>query len=216
MSVRARARRSQNPLALRLSDGYLGHVGGDGAAPSYLPFMTVDSAILDTTEPSGPNGYAPASRNGHGARPKVVLVCSPGGHLQQMLALEPAWENFDCTWATLNAADVDHLLEGRRLLKGHGPTNRHIPNFILNLGFAWRTLRATKAEAVLSTGAGLSVPFFIVGKLFGLRLVYVESLTRIESLSLSGKLIYLLADAFFVQWPQQTRRRRARYRGSVL
>lgn len=132
-----------------------------------------------------------------------------------MLALRPAWQSFDCTWVTLEAADVDHLLGGK-VVTGHGPTNRHIPNFLRNLAFAWRTVRSTRAEAILSTGAGLSVPFFIVGKLCGLRLVYVESLTRTESLSLSGKLSYMLADAFFVQWPNATRKRRARYRGSVL
>jgi beta-1,4-N-acetylglucosaminyltransferase len=45
----------------------------------------------------------------------------------------------------------------------------------------------------------------------------VESLTRTESLSLSGRLVYPLADAFFVQWPEPARRhRKARYVGSVL
>jgi beta-1,4-N-acetylglucosaminyltransferase len=46
--------------------------------------------------------------------------------------------------------------------------------------------------------------------------VYVESLTRIESVSLSGRLVYPLADAFFVQWPRAARRRRMRYEGSIL
>jgi beta-1,4-N-acetylglucosaminyltransferase len=70
---------------------------------------------------------------------------------------------------------------------------------------------------IVSTGAGLAVPFFLVGRLTGRRLAYVESLTRTESLSLSGRLVYPLADAFFVQWPEPARRhRKARYVGSVL
>ncbi|HYH62971.1 MAG TPA: UDP-N-acetylglucosamine--LPS N-acetylglucosamine transferase, partial [Solirubrobacterales bacterium] len=72
-------------------------------------------------------------------------------------------------------------------------------------------------DAILSTGAGLAVPFFIVGKLLRRRLIYVESVTRIETISLSGRLVYPLADRFFVQWPQAAqRRRRAVHAGSVL
>ena len=69
---------------------------------------------------------------------------------------------------------------------------------------------------ILSTGAALAVPFFIVGKMHGCRLVFVESLTRVHGLSLSGRLVYPLADAVFVQWPQAARRRRARFVGSLL
>jgi beta-1,4-N-acetylglucosaminyltransferase len=50
----------------------------------------------------------------------------------------------------------------------------------------------------------------------GCRLVFVESLTRVHGLSLSGRLVYPLADAVFVQWPQAARRRRARFVGSLL
>ena len=148
---------------------------------------------------------------------KVLLVCSPGGHLQQMLALKPAWRDMDHAWVTLQGADSGYLLAEERVALGSGPTNRSLGALISNLGLAWRLLRRERPDAILSTGAGLSVPFFVVGKLLGIRLVYVESVTRIETISLSGKLVYRLADRFFVQWPQAAeRRRRAIYAGSVL
>ena len=148
---------------------------------------------------------------------RVLLVCSPGGHLQQMLALEPAWRGMDRAWVTLPGADVGYLLADEDVTLGHGPTNRSIRRLILNLGLAWRLLRRDRPDAILSTGAGLAVPFFLVGKLLGIRLVYVESVTRTETISLSGRLVYRLADRFFVQWPQAAQgRRRAVYAGSVL
>jgi UDP-N-acetylglucosamine:LPS N-acetylglucosamine transferase len=148
---------------------------------------------------------------------KVLLVCSPGGHLQQMLALEPAWREMDRSWVTLQGADVGYLLADEEVTLGHGPTNRSLRRLIQNIRLAWRLLRRDRPGAILSTGAGLAVPFFAIGKLLRIRLVYVESVTRIETLSLSGRLVYLLADSFFVQWPQAAqRRRRARYAGSVL
>lgn len=134
-----------------------------------------------------------------------------------MLALEPAWRGLQRTWVTLPGADSGHLLADERVVLGHGPTNRSIVNLLRNLVVAWRTIRRIRPDAILSTGAGLAVPFFLVGKLLRRRLVYVESVTRIETLSLSGRLVYPLADRFFVQWPQAARhRRRAEHAGSVL
>jgi Oligosaccharide biosynthesis protein Alg14 like len=146
----------------------------------------------------------------------VLLVTSPGGHLLQMLDLEPAWRDLDRTWVTLSLENAVDLLDGEEVVTGHGPTSRNVPNFIRNLVLAWRTVRARNPDVILSTGAALAVPFFIVGKLHGCRLVYVESLTRVRRLSLSGRLIYPLADAIFVQWPQAARRRRVRFVGSLL
>ena len=148
---------------------------------------------------------------------KVLLVCSPGGHLQQMLALKPAWGEREHSWATLHGPDADHLLAGEEVDFCHGPTNRSLVKLLRNLPLAWRVLRTRRPDAILSTGAGLAVPFFVLGKLLGIRLVYVESVTRTRSISLSGRLVYPLADRFFAQWPAAAERlRRAEYRGSVL
>jgi len=148
---------------------------------------------------------------------KVLLVCSPGGHLQQMLALEPAWRGYEKAWVTLRSADVDYLLRDEQVLFGNGPTNRSIKNLVRNLGLAWRTLRRDRPDAILSTGAALAVPFFLVGKLLRIRTVYVESVTRTEGVSLTGRLVYPLASRFFVQWPEAAKGlRRAEYAGGIL
>lgn len=146
---------------------------------------------------------------------RILLVCSPGGHLQQMLALRPAWEGFEHVWATLAAPDTDTLLRDERVIVASGPTNRSLPNLLRNLRLAWRVLRRERIDVILSTGAALAVPFFVVGRLLGKRVVYVESLTRTEGLSLSGRMVRPLASAFFVQWPTAARRG-ALYRGSIL
>ena len=52
-----------------------------------------------------------------------------------------------------------------------------------------------------------------------IRIVYVESIARVASLSLSGKILYhaRMADAFFVQWPDLQRRfPRSRYKGRLF
>jgi UDP-N-acetylglucosamine:LPS N-acetylglucosamine transferase len=148
--------------------------------------------------------------------PRLLLVCSPGGHLLQLLRLQPAWEGFETTWVTLPAADSDYLLREERVVLGRGPTNRSLRALLSNLTLAWRVVRSERPDAILSTGAALAVPFFLAGRLSGARLVFVESLTRTTSLSLSGRLVRPLCDAFFVQWPGLARGRRRRFAGRLL
>ncbi len=147
---------------------------------------------------------------------RALLVCSPGGHLLQMLRLQPAWDDFERSWVTLEAADAEHLLRDERVIVAHGPTNRSVRALLANLWLAWIVVRRERPDVILSTGAALAFPFFLAGRLHGARLVYVESLTRIHGLSLTGKLVHPLADAFFVQWPEAAGRRRARFEGGLL
>jgi beta-1,4-N-acetylglucosaminyltransferase len=67
----------------------------------------------------------------------------------------------------------------------------------LALELLWRR----DTQAIVTTGAGVAVPFAIVGRLLGVNVVYVESMARITSPSLTGRLVYPFADTFIVQWP---------------
>lgn len=146
---------------------------------------------------------------------KVLIVASPGGHLMQMLALEPAWSDAERTWVTLRSTDVEYLLQDEDVIYGYGPTPRDIGNFFRNLRLARRILREQDPGVIISTGAGLALPFFLLGRIQRRRLIYVESITRVEKLALTGRLVYPLADAFFVQWGSLSQLRRARFHGSV-
>ena len=92
-----------------------------------------------------------------------------------------------------------------------------MPNLLRNLRLAWRLVRQLRPRLVVTTGAGLSVPFAWVGWLVGAKVVYVESLARVTEPSLSCRLIRPIADRIYVQWPELVRViPRARYAGDVL
>jgi UDP-N-acetylglucosamine:LPS N-acetylglucosamine transferase len=147
---------------------------------------------------------------------RILLVADSGGHLLQMLALEGAFNGLGRTWVTLSAPDSTSLLAKERVVFAHGPTNRNLRNCARNFVLAWRTVRDHDPDVILSTGAALAVPFFLVGRLRRKRLVYVESFTRVKRLSLSGRIVYPLADAFFVQHQRSGRPGRRLYAGSVV
>ncbi len=147
---------------------------------------------------------------------RILLVCNPGGHLLQMLALQSAWQDVEHRWVTLAAADSESLLADDDVVFARGPTARNIGNLVRNLMIAWRTVRDFQPDVILSTGAALAIPFFIVGRLHGRRLVYVESFTRVRAPSLSGRIVYPLTDAFFVQWKDGLGLAHEIYAGSLV
>ena len=150
-------------------------------------------------------------------RADVLLVCSSGGHLLQLEALRPAWSDFSRVWVTFDKSDARSLLRGERVVFAHGPTNRNVPNLLRNLRLALAVVRRARPRVILTTGAGVAVPFAWVGRLCGARVVYVESFTRIEGPSLSCRMIAPVADRLYVQWPDLLGRlRRSRHVGNVF
>lgn len=134
----------------------------------------------------------------------------------QMLALKSAWEDLPRVWVTLRAADTEVLLRGESTVFAHAPTERSITNLLRNLWLSVTVMRRHRPDVLLSTGGGVTVPAFVIGKFIGARLVYVESLTRVNKPSLSGKLVYPFVDRFFVQWPEAATRPRMEFVGGLL
>jgi len=151
------------------------------------------------------------------AQRPLLLVCSCGGHLLQLLQLEEVWGERERVWVTFDKADARSLLAGERVRHARGPTNRNVPNLIRNARLAVRVLREERPAALLTTGAGVAVPFAWAARLRGVPVFYVESLTRIEQLSLSGRLIAPIADQVYVQWPELAAHSpRLRFAGNVF
>jgi len=152
----------------------------------------------------------------------VLLVCSTGGHLLQLLSLREAWQDEVRLWVTFDKSDARALLRTERVVAAFGPTSRTfgvtaVLNTLRNLALAWRVVRRTRPAVVLTTGAGVAVPFAWVGRLLGARVVYVESFTRIEGPSLSCRLIAPVAARIYGQWPEFAHSfPQARYRGNVF
>jgi beta-1,4-N-acetylglucosaminyltransferase len=150
-------------------------------------------------------------------RADVLLVCSSGGHLWQLLALRGAWAPFSRVWVTFDKSDARSLLRDEEVVFAHGPTNRSIKNLLRNLKLAWRIIGVTRPSVMLTTGAGVAVPFAWVARMRGVRVVYVESFTRIDRPSLSCRLIGRSANRIYAQWPELVSAvPRARFVGNVF
>ncbi len=132
-----------------------------------------------------------------------MFVVSSGGHLVQLQALRPWWESAERVWVSFNTPDVRTSLDGERFIAAYHPTTRNVPNALRNAVLAFRVLRRERPDIVMSTGAGVAVPFFWAARALRIRTMYLEVFDRIDSPTLSGRLCYLVADAFLVQWAEQ-------------
>jgi len=135
----------------------------------------------------------------------VLLVGSTGGHLTQLLALKPWWERHERSWVTFKSRHAESLLAGERIAWAYHPTTRNIPNLIRNTWLAWRLLRRDRPDVIVSTGAGVAFPFFLLGRLWRIPTVFIEVYDRIDSPTLTGRLVRPLASLFLVQWEEQRR-----------
>lgn len=148
---------------------------------------------------------------------EILLVASNGGHLLQLLQLADLWPKDKRHWVTFQKSDAVSLLTDEKTTWAHHPTNRNLPNLLRNLWLAFRIARRHDIQAIVTTGAGVAVPFAVIGRLFGINIVYIESMARITAPSLTGRLIYPFADTFIVQWPAVQRYfKRARSFGTVF
>ena len=124
---------------------------------------------------------------------RLLLVCSSGGHLLQLYSLHaPLWSGYDRAWVSFDKSDARSLLKEERVYWGHFPTNRNIPNLFRNFILAWKILRKERPDQVISTGAGIAVPFLLLARLFGAGSIYIESFARKKNMSLTGRLVYFL------------------------
>jgi UDP-N-acetylglucosamine:LPS N-acetylglucosamine transferase len=134
---------------------------------------------------------------------RVLLVGSSGGHLAQLAALRPWWHDRVRRWVTFRTPDAVSSLVGEDVVWAHHPTTRHLGNLIRNTGLAIRVLRQFRPDVVVSTGAAVAFPFFLLAKVFRVPTVYIEVYDRIDTPTLTGRLCRPLSDRFCVQWEEQ-------------
>lgn len=134
---------------------------------------------------------------------QLLFVGSSGGHLAQMLNMSAWWKQHERSWVTFDTPDATSALAGEKVTWAYHPTTRNPWNSLRNLWLSIKVLRRGRPAAVISTGAGVALPFFITARLMNIPTVYVEVYDRIDSQTLTGRLCRPLSSVFCVQWEEQ-------------
>ncbi|HRN70506.1 MAG TPA: PssD/Cps14F family polysaccharide biosynthesis glycosyltransferase [Candidatus Woesebacteria bacterium] len=148
----------------------------------------------------------------------IAVITSKGGHLYEMYQLEKLFHNYPHFWITFQGKDTQNLLKTEKKYYAYYPESRNIINFFRNAFLAFKLFVKEKPTILISCGAGIAVPFFLIGKyMFKTKLIYIESFDFVSYPSLTGKILYKHSDLFLVQHICQKKWfPKAKYWGSLL
>lgn len=128
---------------------------------------------------------------------RIIGISSGGGHLTELVTIARFLPTLGALITETGAAERN----GRSdiiFVPLHDP-HRSVIGFYRNFRQAFRYVRHHKPDVVISTGAGMTVPFFLLAKVSGAVCIYVESGARISTPSLTGRIVYPLSSLFIVQ-----------------
>lgn len=138
---------------------------------------------------------------------KILLVSSDGGHLAQILELKELFERYDYLLVTEKAPSTVPLSQHYNVkfvrARPEGK-NRKLGFYISLLQNSFTSLLillTQRPKVIITTGSHTAIPFCLLGKMMGIKVVWILSYARINSKAASANLIYPLADRFLVQWP---------------
>ena len=135
---------------------------------------------------------------------KLCFAASSGGHLEELMMLRPLmgrYDSFIVTERTLYEASE----EGIRFYYLQQVNRREKSCFLRLLANAFLSLRILSAEqpdVVITTGVLAVIPLCLLSRIWGAKLVFIESFANVHSPTRTGKFLYWFADRFYVQWPE--------------
>ncbi len=136
---------------------------------------------------------------------RVLFISSTGGHLNELLQLSPLFEKYDSylitekTKSTKNLKykykNVNYLVYGTRK-----NLFTYFFKFIYNIFKSLVLYIKIRPKAIVTTGTHTAVPMCYIGKLFGSKIIFIETFANSKTKTLSGKIVYPISDVFIVQW----------------
>ena len=137
---------------------------------------------------------------------KVMFISSTGGHLNELLQLKKMFNKYNYYIVTEKTSDNLYLKDKypnrvNYLIYG---TKDHFLIYpfklFLNCFISLFIYLKVRPNVIITTGTHTAGPMCCIGKLFGSKIIYIETMANIETKTVTGRIIYYFADLFIVQW----------------
>jgi len=130
-------------------------------------------------------------------RLKICVVSSVGGHLDEVMQLFSVLAEHESFFVVNAEGGLPEEIEKKTLRITHSERDWKL---IVNIWEAAKIMVTRKPDVIISCGAGPAVPFALVGKLMGAKVVFIETFAAVCRPTLTGRLMRPLADLFIYQW----------------
>lgn len=138
---------------------------------------------------------------------KIIFISSTGGHLTELLQLQPMFNRYDSVIITEKTKSNLNLKNKYdkfyTLVYG---TKTHLFSYLFI--FAYNILKSLilfikiRPDYIITTGTHTAVPMCKIAHLFKKKVIYIETFANRNTPTVAGKMIYPIADLFIVQWPE--------------
>lgn len=137
---------------------------------------------------------------------KVMFISSTGGHFDELMQLKPLFLKYDYHIVTEKDKSTQKLKNeyGRKISYLVYGTRKKIIKY--PFVFTYNILKTIylyakyRPKYIVTTGTHTAGPMCYIGKIFGSKIIYIETFASINKKTVTGKLIYPIADLFIVQW----------------
>lgn len=136
----------------------------------------------------------------------VMFISSTGGHLNEMMQLKKMFDRYDyhiVTEKTKSNLWLEKKYKNRVDFLTFG-TKDHMITYPFKLLYnCFKSIYIyikVHPDYIITTGAHTAGPMCCIGKILGSKIIYIESFANISTKTVTGKLLYPIADKFIVQW----------------
>lgn len=149
---------------------------------------------------------------------KIGIPTGCSGHLSEMLYLLEAFADTDVFFIISEGPRVKELSHRHYTFRWGGSIPGNLLLMLRALPRMIRILRQEHPDVLVSTGGEFALPFLYLGKLFGAKIIFIESVTRVHSPTGTGRLVYPISDLFLVQHPELLKAygKKASYEGGIV
>ncbi len=137
---------------------------------------------------------------------KVMFISSTGGHLTELLELKGMFKKYDYSIVTEKTKSTKELKNTypkkvHYLIYGTKHNKIKYPFILLlNCFISLYYYIKIRPKVIITTGAHSAGPMCCIGKIFGSKIIFIETFANINTKTITGKLVYKFADLFIVQW----------------
>ena len=147
----------------------------------------------------------------------ILAIASNGGHWQQMQQIAPSFEGANVIFASTGvgssrASDKVFHADIRLTDYNQNEMGKVFRGFFEAVCAIYRV----KPNVVISTGAAPGLMCLLVGRLYGAKTIWLDSIANSEELSMSGRLAKKICHTVLTQWEHLSEPGKVQYWGSVL
>lgn len=129
---------------------------------------------------------------------QVCIICSAGGHFAEAIEAT-SLSDARRFYVTKNEAHITARLAGQHVyyvVDPHTSLVLYVKNLLQSINIYIRE----RPKVIVTTGAGIALAMCILGRLFGSKIIFIESGARVTTMSKTGRLLYRFAHVSYVQW----------------